>query len=142
MKFTLESLNNLTPSEFESIRARGCEFRRKMSDAVTMLLTVPENWQVNAEYRCEFGGMFPVQCRLSANECDEFHLCICSPGEISPDWLVVLLGGCGDLVQIVHQSDRLDLAAVNGIIQKVAGMKRFNCTAKTVADLLCGEVAL
>jgi hypothetical protein len=86
--------------------------------------------------------MFPVQCRLSANECDEFHLCVCSPGEMSPDWLVVLLGGRGDLVQIVHQSDRLDLAAVNGIIQRVAGMKRFNCTAKTVADLLCGEVAL
>lgn len=142
MKFTLESLNNLIPSEFESIRARGCEFRREISDTVTMLLTVPENWQINAEYRCEFGGMFPVQCRLSANECDEFHLCVCSPGEMSPDWLVVLIGGRGDLVQIVHQSDRLDLAAVNGIIQKVAGMKRFNCTAKTVADLLCGEVAL
>nr|WP_250369571.1 conjugation system SOS inhibitor PsiB family protein [Enterobacter hormaechei] len=39
---------------------------------------------------------FPVQCRFSADGSDDWHLCVCSPGEVSPYWLLVLLSSGGE----------------------------------------------
>lgn len=140
-KYTLSDLNTLVPSEFESIRGKGEEFRRQLSDAVVLQLDVPDGWTVNAEYRSEFGGLFPVQCRLSVADSDEYHLCVCSPGEVSPLWLVVLLSDCGGLVRGLHQSDVLRPDAVNDLVRRAAGLNRFNCTPSTVCSMLTVEAA-
>lgn len=141
MKFNLNDINTLTSGEFEFIREKGAEYRRELSDAVLVKLDVPEGWAINAEYRTEFGGMFPVQCRLSVENSDEFHLCVCSPGELSPLWLTVLLSGDGSMARTLQQSDSFQPAKINELIGRVAGMRRFNCTAATVVALLEGEVA-
>lgn len=140
MKLGFSDINALSPEEFERIREQGEEFRRALNDSVIVMLDVPNGWCINAEYRAEFGGMFPVQCRLSVADSDEFHLCICSPGEVSPYWLVVLLAGNGGLVRTLLQTEQFDPTAINQLVNKIAGMKRFNCTATTLAALLTTEV--
>lgn len=103
-------------------------------------LSCPENWDVNGEYRSEFGGFFPVQCRFSADGSDDWHLCVCSPGEVSPYWLLVLLSSGGEVVRTLYQSDTLQPDRISQLIAQLAGMRRFNCTARTVANLMSGEV--
>ncbi len=140
MKYTLASLNMMIPAELESVRERGDEYRRVLTDSVISLLTTPADWDVNGEYRCEFGGLCPVQLRYAPQGSAEFFLCVCSPGEALPEWTVFLLSGDGSLLRFLHHADRLCPTTVNSLLAQVAGMSRFNCTAATVADLLAGEV--
>lgn len=140
MRYDLNQINTLTASGMESVRQQGEDARRALSDAVTGLLTVPQGWRVCAEYRSEFGGFFPVQCRFSADGSDDWHLCVCSPGDVSPYWLLVLLSSGGDVVRTLYQSDTLQPGRVSLLIAQMAGMRRFNCTARTVANLMNGEV--
>ncbi|MBE8917478.1 conjugation system SOS inhibitor PsiB [Enterobacter kobei] len=140
MQYDLNQLNALTASDLEFIRQQGEDARRVLSDAVTGLLTVPQGWRVCAEYRSEFGGFFPVQCRFSADGCDDWHLCVCSPSEVSPYWLLVLLSSGGDVVCTLDQHDTLQPDRVSQRIAQIAGMHRFNCSARTVANLMSGEV--
>ncbi|EMV7411648.1 conjugation system SOS inhibitor PsiB [Enterobacter soli] len=140
MNYDLTRINTLTASDLEFIRQQGEEARRALSDAVTGLLTVPQGWRVCAEYRSEFGGFFPVQCRFSADNSDDWHLCVCSPGEVSPYWLLVLLSSGGSVVRTLYQNETLQPERVSQLIARMAGMRRFNCTASTVANLMSGEV--
>ncbi|VDA76588.1 hypothetical protein BANRA_05675 [Klebsiella pneumoniae] len=61
---TLDVLKTMSSDELEDYRAAGEDFRRELSHAVMRDLTSPSGWSVNAEYRCEFGGFFPVQIRF------------------------------------------------------------------------------
>ena len=140
MQYDLNRINTLTASDLEFIRQQGEDARRALSDAVTGLLSTPEGWRVCAEYRSEFGGFFPVQCRFSADGSDDWHLCVCSPGEVSPYWLLVLLSSGGEVVRTLYQSDTLQPERINQLIAQLAGMRRFNCTARTVAKLMNVEV--
>ncbi|UMX79894.1 hypothetical protein MJ575_00565 [Klebsiella pneumoniae] len=55
---TLDVLKTMSADELED-RAAGEDFRRELSHAVMRDLTSPSGWSVNAEYRCEFGELFP-----------------------------------------------------------------------------------
>ena len=140
MQYDLNQINKLTASDLEFIRQQGEDARRALSDTVTGLLSTPEGWHVCAEYRSEFGGFFPVQCRFSADGSDDWHLCVCSPGEVSPYWILVLLSSGGEVVRTLYQSDTLQPDRISQLIAQLAGMRRFNCTARTVANLMSGEV--
>ena len=70
----------------------------------------------------------------------EAMVCVCSPGEVSPYWLLVLLSSGGEVVRTLYQSDTLQPDRINQLIAQLAGMRRFNCTARTVANLMSGEV--
>ncbi|CZY23611.1 conjugation system SOS inhibitor PsiB [Enterobacter hormaechei] len=140
MQYDLNRINTLTATDLEFIRQQGEDARRALSDAVTGLLSTPEGWRVCAEYRSEFGGFFPVQCRFSADGSDDWHLCVCSRGEVSPYWLLVLLSSGGEVVRTLYQSDTLQPERINQLIAQLAGMRRFNCTARTVAKLMNVEV--
>lgn len=61
---TLDVLKTMSSDELEDYRAAGEDFRRELSHAVMRDLTSPSSWSVNAEYRCEFGGFFPVRSVL------------------------------------------------------------------------------
>lgn len=140
MIYDLNGINRLTASDMEFIRQQGEDARCELSDAVIRILAVPQNWCICAEYRTEFGGLFPVQCRLSADGCDDYHLCVCSPGDISPYWLLVLLSAGGLVVRTLWQGEQLDPVRLDALVSQVAGMRRFGCSALTVVSLLNEEV--
>ena len=78
----------------------------------------------------------PFSSRFSADGSDDWHLCVCSPGEVSPYWLLVLLSSGGEVVRTLYQSDTLQPDRINQLIAQLAGMRRFNCTASTVVNLM------
>lgn len=61
---TPDVLKTMSCDEFEDWRDSGEDFRRELTHAVMRDLSCPENWDVNGEYRSEFGGFFPVQVRF------------------------------------------------------------------------------
>ena len=65
---------------------------------------------------------------------------MCSPGEVSPYWILVLLSSGGEVVRTLYQSDTLQPDRINQLIAQLAGMRRFNCTARTVVKLMNVEV--
>ncbi|MGP3216001.1 conjugation system SOS inhibitor PsiB, partial [Klebsiella pneumoniae] len=71
---TLDVLKTMSSDELEDYRAAGEDFRRELSHAVMRDLTSPSGWSVNAEYRCEFGGFFPVQIRFTPSH-GHWHCC-------------------------------------------------------------------
>lgn len=87
---TLDVLKTMSSDELEDYRAAGEDFRRELSHAVMRDLTSPSGWSVNAEYRCEFGGFFPVQIRFTPPH-GHFDVAVCSPGELNPRWIVVFV---------------------------------------------------
>lgn len=139
-KYTLDALNGLFPADLESVRESGDEERRQLSDSVTGLVALPADWRVNAEYRGEFGGQFPVQVRYAPDRDNHYFLCLCSPGEMLPAWTLFLLARDGSLIRILHQSGALMPEKISGLLAQVAGMHRFNCTAATIAELMHAEV--
>ncbi|EAU7239244.1 conjugation system SOS inhibitor PsiB [Salmonella enterica] len=80
-------LNTMIPQEFEDWRDGGEDLRRELTHAVMRDLTCPTGWDLNGEYRSEFGGFFPVQIRFTPAH-GNFSLAVCSPGDISPSSVI------------------------------------------------------
>ena len=100
-------------SSSSSVRARETSLRRAsfmrlaISGGDLLHLAIvhfhtPAGWQVNAEYRGEFGGLFPVQCHYTPDSGGKYTFWLCSPGEVSPVWLGVIVDGNGRLTQVVY----------------------------------------
>lgn len=87
---TPDVLKTMIPLEFEDWREAGEDLRRELTHAVMCDLNCPENWDMNGEYRSEFGGFFPVQVRFTPSH-GNFHIAVCSPGEITPSWMMVFI---------------------------------------------------
>lgn len=139
-KYTLDALNGMLPADLESVRESGDEERRQLSDTVIGLISAPAGWRVNAEYRGEFGGQFPVQLRYAPDGDSNWFLCLCSPGEMLPVWTLFLLARDGSLIRMLHQSAVLCPDAIGDLLAQVAGMHRFNCSSVTISELLNAEV--
>jgi hypothetical protein len=58
---------------------------------------------------------------------------VCSPSEVSPYWLLVLLSFGGEGGRTLYQNETLQPEHVSELIARIGGMRRFNCTASTVA---------
>ncbi len=90
--------------EYEEIRAAGSDMRRNLTHEVMREVDAPANWMMNGEYGSEFGGFFPVQVRFTPAH-ERFHLALCSPGDVSQLWMLVLVN-CGGqpfaVVQVQH----------------------------------------
>lgn len=91
---TPDVLKTMIPQEFEDWREAGEDLRRELTHAVMRDLTCPADWDMNGEYRSEFGGFFPVQVRFMPSH-GNFHIAVCSPGDVSPEWLVIFMTGRG-----------------------------------------------
>src|SRR5699024_9290318 len=89
-ELTLKVLQTMNTQEYEDIRAAGSDERRELTHAVMRELDAPDNWTMNGEYGSEFGGFFPVQVRFSPAH-ERFHLALCSPGDVSQVWGLVLV---------------------------------------------------
>ena len=91
---TPDVLKTMIPQEYEDWREGGEDLRRELTHAVMRDLNCPDNWDMNGEYRSEFGGFFPVQIRFTPSH-GNYHLAVCSPGDISPAWMVVFVPASG-----------------------------------------------
>lgn len=98
---TPDVLNTMIPQEFEDWREAGEDLRRELTHAVMRELSCPENWDMNGEYRSEFGGFFPVQIRFTPSH-GNFHIAVCSPGDITPSWMVVFIPASGRPFSVIR----------------------------------------
>ncbi len=94
-------LNTMIPQEFEDWRDSGEDLRRELTHAVMRDLTCPAGWDMNGEYCSEFGGFFPVQIRFAPSH-GNFSLAVCSPGDISPSWMVVFIPVSGRPFSVIR----------------------------------------
>ena len=103
-ELTLNALQSMNAQEYEDIRAAGSDMRRNLTHEVMREVDAPANWMMNGEYSSEFGGFFPVQVRFTPAH-ERFHLALCSPGDVSQLWMLVLVN-CGGqpfaVVQVQH----------------------------------------
>ncbi len=94
-ELTLNVLQTMSAQEYEDIRAAGSDERRELTHAVMRELDAPDNWTMNGEYGSEFGGFFPVEVRFTPAH-ERFHLALCSPGDVSQVWVLVLVNAGGE----------------------------------------------
>ncbi|NUV24333.1 hypothetical protein MS6204_03265 [Escherichia coli] len=100
-ELTLNVLQTMSAQEYEDIRAAGSDERRELTHAVMRELDAPDNWTMNGEYGSEFGGFFPVQVRFTPAH-ERFHLALCSPGDVSQVWVLVLVNAGGEPFAVVQ----------------------------------------
>ncbi len=102
-ELTLNALQSMNAQEYEDIRAAGSDMRRNLTHEVMREVDAPANWMMNGEYGSEFGafsrpGSFHASPRT-------FPLALCSPGDVSQLWMLVLVN-CGGqpfaVVQVQH----------------------------------------
>ncbi|HGY0482230.1 TPA: conjugation system SOS inhibitor PsiB [Salmonella enterica subsp. enterica serovar Derby] len=132
---SLSCIRGMNPGDFEEIRARGHEARREMTHSVVSKLITPEGWELNPEYRGEFGGLFPVQCRFSSAT-RALDLCLCSPGDLSPAWILVLAQPDGLFVRCVVQLADFSPNILNRLLQAAAVMEANGYSPSSMADVL------
>ncbi|BET44210.1 MULTISPECIES: conjugation system SOS inhibitor PsiB [Enterobacteriaceae] len=98
---TTDVLKTMIPSEFEDYRNGGNDLRRALTHAVLGKVDAPSGWNSDCEYNAEYGGLFPVQCRFTPAH-EHFHIVLCSPGDVSPVWLMVFVSDNGHPVSVVR----------------------------------------
>lgn len=132
-------LADMTADDFETARAAGYSYRREMTHAVMASLKIPDNWDINGEYGSEFGGLFPVQIRLSPTH-GLFQMVLCSPGEISDHWLLLMVSGKGRNVVCVRQCLSFDVANLNHAMSVADVRHRDGYTPADIIVYLTQEV--
>ncbi|HHW7351795.1 conjugation system SOS inhibitor PsiB [Escherichia coli] len=110
-ELTLNALQSMNAQEYEDIRAAGRDARRELTHAVMRALNAPANWVMDGEYGSEFGGFFPVQVRFTPVH-ERFHLALCSPGDVSQHWMLVLVNAGGEPFAVVQVLRRFSPEAV------------------------------
>lgn len=137
----LTVLTGMHPCEFEEWRERGENERHILTSAVAQLLYVPAGWNVNGEYRGEFGGFFPVQLRYTPPG-EAFSICVCSPGDVSGEWLIVLVSADGNCVREVLRLMPFDPQRISDLIAAAAQASLLEHCAAGMAEYLAeGEFA-
>jgi hypothetical protein len=134
-------LTDMFPCEFEAWRECGDDERHVLSTAVMHFLDTPTGWLANAEYRCEFGGLFPVQIRYTAPD-ESFYLCLCSPGEVCAEWLAVLISADGSFVREVLRAETFSPERFNSLLSAAGSLCRTEYSAHGTAAFLAEEVTL
>lgn len=139
MSKTTFTLAQMTADDFETTRAAGYSYRREMTHAVMASLKIPDNWDINGEYGSEFGGLFPVQIRLSPTH-GLFQMVLCSPGEISDHWLLLMVSKKGRNVVCVRQCLSFDVAKLNHAMSVADVRHRDGYTPADIIVYLTQEV--
>ncbi len=125
-ELTLNVLQTMSAQEYEDIRAAGSDERRELTHAVMRELDAPDNWTMNGEYGSEFGGFFPVQVRFTPAH-ERFHLALCSPGDVSQVWVLVLVNVGGEPFAVVQVQRRF---APEDTVTVTLGGKTYTATVQ------------
>ncbi|EJF5293285.1 conjugation system SOS inhibitor PsiB, partial [Salmonella enterica] len=125
-------------AEYEEYRAGGDELRRELTHAVMRDLTCPAGWDMNGEYRSEFGGFFPVQVRFTPSH-GNFHLAVCSPGDVSPEWLVIFMTGRGRPFSVICTLASFCPVQINHTLRLVARLDDDGYSFADIISILAEE---
>ena len=131
-------LKTMIPCELEDYRAGGEDLRRKLTHAVMRDLDAPLAWTMNGEYRSEFGGFLPVQVRFSPGH-HKFQVAVCSPGEVNPAWMVVLLTASGRPFSVVRTVPAFNPDLINHTVSLIACLDAEGYSAENIIRILAME---
>ena len=128
-------------SHGQDIRAAGSDERRELTHAVMRELDAPDNWTMNGEYGSEFGGFFPVQVRFTPAH-ERFHLALCSPGDVSQVWVLVLVNAGGEPFAVVQVQRRFAPEAVSHSLALAASLDAQGYSVNDIIHILMAEGGL
>lgn len=137
---TPDVLKTMIPQEFEDWREAGEDLRRELTHAVMRDLSCPENWDVNGEYRSEFGGFFPVQVRFTPPH-GNYHIAVCSPGAISPVWMVVFVPASGRPFSVIRALSGYQPELVSHTVSLTARLDADGYSQASIISILAAEGA-
>lgn len=137
---TPDVLKTMCPDELEDWREVGEDYRRELTHAVMRDLTCPDNWDMNGEYRSEFGGFFPVQVRFTPPH-GNFHVAVCSPGAISPVWMVVFVPASGRPFSVVRTLKDYQPELVSHTLSLTARLDADGYSQASIISILAAEGA-
>lgn len=135
---TPDVLKTMIPEEFEDWREAGEDLRRELTHAVMRDLNAPERWNMNGEYRSEFGGFFPVQIRFTPAH-GNFHLAVCSPGDVSQVWMVVFITASGQPFSVVRTMLAFSPELINHTLSLVVRLDVDGYSASSIISILAME---
>ncbi|EAA2780256.1 conjugation system SOS inhibitor PsiB [Salmonella enterica subsp. enterica] len=135
---TLNVLKTMVSEEFEDWRDAGEDLRRELTHAIMRYLICPAYWDLNGEYRSEFGGFFPVQIRFTPSH-GNFSLAVCSPGDISPSWMVVFIPATGRPFSVVQTLTIWEPKAINHTLGLVARLDADGYSQASIISVLATE---
>ncbi|MDM2857182.1 conjugation system SOS inhibitor PsiB [Citrobacter sp. Cpo071] len=137
---TVDVLKTMSPDEMENWRDSGEDFRRELTHAVMRDISCPENWTMNGEYRSEFGGFFPVQIRFTP-PLGNYHVAVCSPGVISPAWMVVFVPASGRPLSVIRTLSGYQPELVSHTVSLTARLDADGYSQVIIISILAAEGA-
>ncbi|EBB6671083.1 conjugation system SOS inhibitor PsiB [Salmonella enterica] len=137
---TPDVLKTMSPDEMEDWRDSGEGYRRELTHAVMLDLSCPEHWDMNGEYRSEFGGFFPVQIRFTPSH-GQYHLAVCSPGGISPVWMVVFVPASGRPFSVIRTLSGYKPELVSHTVSLTARLDADGYSQASIISILAAEGA-
>ncbi|MCS3434327.1 conjugation system SOS inhibitor PsiB [Klebsiella sp. BIGb0407] len=138
---TTAVLKTLRSDELEDYRAGGEDLRRVLTHAVMRDLNTPLAWAMNGEYRSEFGGFFPVQVRFTPGH-QKFQVAVCSPGEVNPAWMVVLMTAAGRPFSVISTLAEFDPERINHTLNLVACLEAEGYSIESIINVMAMEGAV
>jgi hypothetical protein len=138
---TTDVLKTMFAGELEDYRAAGEDFRRELTHAVMRDLSCPASWDVNGEYKSEFGGFFPVQIRFSPSH-GHFDVAVCSPGELSTRWMVVFVTRGGQPFSVVRSMEAFNPELISHTLALIACLDTDGYSFASIISTLAQEGAL
>ncbi|EFJ0037249.1 conjugation system SOS inhibitor PsiB [Escherichia coli] len=100
--------------------------------------TCVADWTMNGEYGSEFGGFFPVQVRFTPAH-ERFHLALCSPGDVSQVWVLVLVNAGGEPFAVVQVQRRFAPEAVSHSLALAASLDAQGYSVSDIIHILMAE---
>lgn len=134
--FTLTRLQAFSPCDYESYRARGEEFRQRLSGAVMHALNLSDVWRTDCEIRGEWGGVFPVHLRLTHRRCKHVTIDILSPGGESPFWHGLMWLNPDHTGLYFWNSEQLATDVIGELLLRIDGMVNAGYVAGDIAGIL------
>jgi len=131
-------LKTMFAGELEDYRAAGEDFRRELTHAVMRDLSCPASWDVNGEYKSEFGGFFPVQIRFSPSH-GHFDVAVCSPGELSARWMVVFVTRGGQPFSVVRSMEEFNPELISHTLALIACLDTDGYSFASIISTLAQE---
>ncbi|QFI19966.1 conjugation system SOS inhibitor PsiB (plasmid) [Klebsiella aerogenes] len=135
---TPDVLKTMIPLEFEDWREAGEDLRREMTHAVMRDLICPAGWDMNGEYRSEFGGFFPVQVRFTPSH-GNFHIAVCSPGDITPLWMVMFIPASGQPFSVIRTLSGYQPELVSQTVSLAARLDADGYSQASIISILTEE---
>lgn len=137
---TPDVLKTMSCDEFEDWRDSGEDYRRELTHAVMRDLSCPDSWDVNGEYRSEFWRVLPVQIRFTPSH-GQYHLAVCSPGGISPVWMVVFVPASGRPFSVIRTLSGYQPELVSHTVSLTARLDADGYSQASIISILVAEGA-